>query len=229
MSAKIVTITNQKGGVGKTNIAINLAEAAASRGFRTLLMDADPQGSAVAYLSRLSDDQTTPPVRIVGVADAGKKVHTAIRGEYESYDLIIVDTPPHKNVPQPHSAMLVSDLVLVPMTPSAVDLEATLATLDQIESVQTVNEELAAAIVISRISRGRRLSDAIPELLEGAPIPVLKARVGEFEAFKTAALDGRGILGMRRSSTGDARRQLDIFVDEVLTLLGLPMYQWEAA
>lgn len=219
MAAKIVTVTNQKGGVGKTNIAVNLAEGLQQAGLRTLLVDTDPQQSAMAYLTRLDDGLDRPPVSMIDLSKAEKAVHQSLRAHLDDYDVIIVDTPPHRAATQPRSAMLVSDLVLVPLPPSAPDLDATKATLEAIEEVKSVNEGLIVRVVISRIASNRRLARELPAVLQDWGVAMLGQSIAELEAFKTAAVDGRSVHGLRRSVTGDARRQVDNLVAEVRELL----------
>jgi chromosome partitioning protein len=115
--------------------------------------------------------------------------------------------------------MLVSDLVLVPLPPSAPDLDATRATLETIEEVKAINETLDARIIISRVAAGRRLAKELPVVLNDWGVPFLSQTVAELEAFRTAAVDGRSVHGMRRSQTGDARRQVDSLVNEVRSIL----------
>jgi len=219
MTAKIVTVTNQKGGVGKTNIAVNLAEGLQQAGLRTLLVDTDPQQSAMAYLTRLDEGLERPPVPMIDLSKAEKAVHQSLRAHLADYDVIVVDTPPHRAATQPRSAMLVSDLVLVPLPPSAPDLDATKATLEAIEEVRAVNETLVTRIVISRIASGRRLARELPAVLEDWGVPIMNQSVAELEAYKTAAVDGRSVHALRRSATGDARRQIDNLVAEVREIL----------
>ncbi len=73
MPAKIVIITNQKGGAGKTNAAVHLAGTAVRRQFKTLLIDADKQGTATRWVAQAEDGQEHK-IRVMGLAMAEAKI-----------------------------------------------------------------------------------------------------------------------------------------------------------
>src|ERR1700759_4197160 len=120
----VIAIISQKGGVGKSTIAVHLATEATAQGQRVLLLDLDPQGSAMEWATRRGD--RPPDVSGANPASLGKEIE---RATSDGYDLLIVDTAPHAD----HAALQaarVSDLVAIPCRPSTFDIAAISATLD---------------------------------------------------------------------------------------------------
>lgn len=119
---QILSITSQKGGVGKTTLAMNLAVAAAASGTPTIVFDLDPQTSAMKYYDRRiangGDEQ--PIVASIQMARLPHELKAAID---DGYELAIVDTPPNVSGNAVHIAQA-GDLILIPVEPSAIDLDA---------------------------------------------------------------------------------------------------------
>src|SRR3954467_10141075 len=114
----------QKGGSGKTTIAVHLAVEAQRRGLRTLLIDLDPQASAAKVLDRRGDQP--PDVMTEHPARLEAALPTAVA---EGYDLLVLDTAPQADQAALRAARA-ADLVLIPVRPSIVALDAAQATMD---------------------------------------------------------------------------------------------------
>jgi chromosome partitioning protein len=124
-SVKTVSLIAQKGGVGKTTIAVNLAVTA---GLRTILFDLDPQESAVMWADRRKMD--SPHVEFLTDRRLSEGLKAAEQGQFE---LAVIDTPPAAG-PQAFTAAMAADLVLIPCRPSLVDLDAIYRTAQLIKS-----------------------------------------------------------------------------------------------
>ena len=126
---KTIAVFSQKGGSGKTTIALHLAVAAQQAGQRVAILDLDPQGSALAW-HRSRGLITEPVVVAVPDAELGRALDGA-RGD--GFDLVVIDAPPHA---APIAARIVAaaDLVLVPVRPSPIDLAALPTTVQVIGS-----------------------------------------------------------------------------------------------
>ena len=127
---QIIACGNLKGGVGKTTLAVNLACALAARGSDVGLLDLDPQGSATAWAAsgRL-------PVQVEAMPSIdrhGSARWPARAGELTGAGrLVVLDLPPLL-LPTLASALIIADVVLIPLTPSALDVAATKQTLRMI-------------------------------------------------------------------------------------------------
>ena len=120
----VIAVVSQKGGVGKSTLAVHLATEATAQGQRALLLDLDPQGSAMEWASRRGD--LPPDVSGANPASIGKEID---RAKDDGYDLVIIDTAPHAD----HAALQAAraaDLVAIPCRPSTFDIAAISATLD---------------------------------------------------------------------------------------------------
>src|SRR5215217_8250706 len=118
-----VAMVNQKGGVGKSTSAVYLAAGFARYG-RTLLVDADPQGTVLSW-SELAGDGF-PPVVSLPTRDLPRR----LRELAPDYQHVVIDTPPG-NPPISRSAVLAVDLVVIPTSPTLVDLDRLLPTANQ--------------------------------------------------------------------------------------------------
>jgi chromosome partitioning protein len=177
---QVIAIVSQKGGVGKSTIAVHLATEATAQGQRVLLLDLDPQGSAMEWASRRGD--LPPDVSGANPASVGKEIERA-RGE--GYDLVVVDTAPHAD----HAALQAAraaDLVAIPCRPSTFDIAAISATLDL---CKLANKQAVVVINAAPI-RSRVTTEAEEALAEkGAKVSpvVIRQRV----AFQHCMIDGR--------------------------------------
>src|SRR5690349_13809612 len=110
--AYVITVANQKGGSGKTTVSMNLAGALASRGYKVLVVDADPQNSALLWAGN-NQSETGFPAAVVNLAKS-PTIHKEVTKHAKNYHFIIIDCPPAADSPVSVRVMPISDLVLVP-------------------------------------------------------------------------------------------------------------------
>ncbi|MGI9400055.1 MAG: AAA family ATPase, partial [Rhizobiaceae bacterium] len=129
MPGRIITIAQQKGGSGKTTLSLNLAAALSANGRTVAILDTDPQGSLGRwFMSRCERRGDETP-------DLGFRTASAWGARYEArelaknYDYVLIDTPPKMGV-DGRPAIEVADLIIVPVSPSPLDLWATEPTLE---------------------------------------------------------------------------------------------------
>ena len=217
MPASIITIVNQKGGVGKTLLSMSLASTLARRGSKVLVADADPQGTASQWAARAADERPFPAT-VVSLAAHGPKLHAQIRRFTDEYDFILIDCPPHLDAPQPKSALLVSDLALVPVLPSAESAWAAAAVLHMIEDVRTINETLRVAMVITQAQTGTCMTRDFRDVLADFNTPVLDSCMYLRQAYRQAVLLG-GTVHDLGASAKSAVDELEKLTSEVLAFV----------
>jgi chromosome partitioning protein len=140
----ILSLLNQKGGVGKTTLAIHLATALSRNGRRVLLVDADQQGSALDW-SASRDGQAK--FSVIGMPKP--ILHKELPKLVTNYDDVVIDGPP-RVYDVARSALLASDLVLIPVQPSPYDVWAAKEIVDMIAEVKVFKESLKSAFIINR-------------------------------------------------------------------------------
>ena len=199
----IVALVNQKGGPGKTTLAMCLAGELARRGHRVLVADTDPQRTASRWAA--SAPASKPfPARVVGTSGVADRLRDELRSQIPHYDFIVVDCPPSADSPISRSALLVADLAIVPVVPSPPDLWAGLAIRQVIAGVAETRPGLKARIVVNQRKAGTRLASKTRDLLPEYGIPVLNTQVGDREAFRHAAAAGLTIADMPRAQLAQA-------------------------
>ena len=216
MSAKIIVIANQKGGVGKTSITMTLAGTLANKNHKTLVLDADPQATATRWMSTASDEKPFPAA-VVGVYIAGEKIHREIKKFIDDYIYILVDCPPAADSPIAQSALLVADLVLIPLIPSPPDIWAALSIRKAIDNAKIINENLMARIVINMHQEKTNISKEILNLLPQFEIPILKTTIRTRVSFKESAALGCTLqdLGKKAAASID---EIENLTQEIIKL-----------
>ena len=215
--ARIIAVVNQKGGPGKTTVAMHLAGTLARRGSKVLVVDADPQGTATRWAAS-APDETPFPASVAGLAKADEKVHREVKKFLSDYDFIVIDCPPSADSPVSHSALLIADLGLVPVIPSPPDLWAGVAIRKVIEAAAAVNEHLQARLLINQRKPNTRLAAKTLELLPEYRIPLCRTQLGDREAYRHAAAYGQTVHHLG-AEAAPAVREIEELTDEVLSVI----------
>jgi chromosome partitioning protein len=198
---RTVAILNEKGGSGKTTIATNLACVWQRQGMDTLLVDADPQQSALDWSTLREGPPTT-----VQVGKGRLDTLSTIKG----YDLAIVDGAPRMGT-LARDAAQAADLVVVPVQPSALDVWSAEVVIELSKRMGT-----PACIVVSRQITGTNLAAGVEEALEAFDVPVLKARTAQRVAYAEAIGAGMSVLEV---SDAKAEAEVTAIADEILSIL----------
>jgi len=204
----ILALLNQKGGVGKTTLAIHIAADLALKGRSVLLVDADPQGSALDWAATRQADPLFP---VVGLPK--NNLHKEIPAHAAKYDDIIIDAPPRVNE-LARAAILASDMVLIPVQPSPYDVWAAKDIVDLLREAAVFKEKQICRFVINRKIVNTAIGRDVVDALGSYNIPVLSASVAQRVAFAESA--GQGSTVLETDPAGSAATEIKDLVEEVL-------------
>lgn len=201
-----IAVLNLKGGCGKTTIALNLAAVLAERGRRPLVVDLDPQQSATRWARGAAPVETgfnlrdsVLPLRIDRRADRFR-VQLSDAAGHSGADLVVMDAPPELSDPALVAALL-ADLVLVPVTPSPLDLWAAEAA---VQTARDARRERGGrtplvALIPSKLISGTVLAREIAATLAGLGEPVAPG-ITQRVALVEAAIAGQTIVSYAAGS-----------------------------
>lgn len=205
--AKIITISQQKGGSGKSTIATHLAIALKQQNNKVTLVDIDPQASSTMWFKKREEYYGQGYAGIGFSSCSGIRIGNEVSKLKLLNDYIIIDCPPHTDS-ESKNAIRLSDFVLIPMQASPTDLWATKKTLDFAR-----DEKKTFGILLNRFSPNMKLAKNL-ELPEEY---ILKNHVGNRVGFASSMLNGKTILESEPSSQG--AQEVKMFVNEILDIL----------
>lgn len=205
----IIGLLNQKGGVGKTTLAISIACALSkSKKDKVLLIDSDPQQSALNW-SQVRD--SSPNFSVVGLAT--KTIHRDLPEIAQNYTHVIIDSPP-RATDIARSVILASDLILIPCTPCVFSVWAFQETVNLIQEAAVFKPNIKYAIIINRKSPKTLISKSLIKTIKDMKIPMIKTMISERIVFSNASLQGKTIFEMQKND--DAKRKA---MDEIKKII----------
>ncbi len=209
MADSVIAVINQKGGTGKTTLALNLAAGLARRG-PTAVIDADPQRSISQWIAMGGGEHALPVATPIGTNPAATIAHLK-----QSHRYVVVDCPPTVQGAVIEAVMATADVVLIPVLPSPLDLWASVEMAALVGQVQQRNRALQAYLVLNQVETRNALSRVMQEAVAEFAVPLLQANLQRRAAYRSAAVEGVSVyeLGSRGLQ---AVEDIEAIIQEVL-------------
>lgn len=208
----IISVLNLKGGSGKSTLSTNLSVAFSLDNKRVLLVDTDTQGTSLRWAGERPEENTK--VNVISIPDPGA-LKKQIKGFVSDYDVIILDGAPQLDIIS-STSIAVSELVLIPVSPSPYDVWATENIVQRVMSAREVFPDLKAYFVINRDNPRTLLSKDTEEALNALDLPIFKTKVHNRIAYADSALSGLSVLEW---SDTKAKEETNALYEELKTLL----------
>jgi len=218
----VIALVGNKGGAGKTTLSINLAAGLAKQA-RVVVVDADPQGSAIQWNVFTGASMSVPVLEANdGLGDGpgddpGDELGNQLVELSQQYDYVVVDCPPSVHASQTTRVLEICDLALIPVQPSPVDLWATVHTEKAVQQARKSNTGLRAVLVINQLETRTTLSRLVRDALSEIGLPVANTALHRRAIFRNSALEGRNVFEMGRRGI-DAAREIDELIHEVIKI-----------
>lgn len=206
----IIAILNQKGGVGKTTLAVHLAAALVRSGKRVLLVDADSQGSALDWSENRPENPSFP---VIGLPKSN--LHKELPALSKDYDAVLIDGPPRVNEIA-RAAIMASDIVLIPVQPSPYDVWAAKDIVDLLREASAFKDNIKSAFVINRKIVNTAIGRDVGEALASYQLPVLKSSICQRVSFAESAAQGQTVL--ETEPNGSAAQEILALTRELLEM-----------
>jgi len=204
----LIALVGNKGGAGKTTLSVNVASCL-SRQNTVAVVDADPQGSSLQWRAFSSREDAVP------VIEANEHLEEQAKKLLDDYEFVIIDCPPSVHATQTTTTLGFSDIALVPVQPSPMDLWATVHIEEAVTKARNTNTNLNAYLVINQLEPRTTLSRLVRDALSEIGLPVASTALRRRAIYRSSALEGKSVFDMG-SRGRDAANELEQLINEVL-------------
>jgi chromosome partitioning protein len=204
----IIALIGNKGGAGKTTLCINLASGLL-RQSSTVLLDADPQRSSLQWRNIAGRDD------LVEVVDAVDDVQLMAQQYRDDYDCLVIDCPPSVQSEQTRQALSCSDIAVIPVLPSPLDLWASVYVEQELEWVRSINPGIRPLLVVNQLEPRTRLSRLMHDALAEIEIPAADTSIRRRMVYRNAMLEGRSVLDAG-AAAADAANEIRQLIEELV-------------
>ncbi len=209
----IISITNLKGGVGKSTIAQNLAVCLAHRGAKVCIADTDKkQHTSIKWSGQRDENAVSVPVFGVTEGEALVKNVKALQKEYNH--VIIDGTPILEELAS--WTILASDLVVIPTLPSPSDVWSIQEFKIRLDQIKALGTNIPAYLLINKHAANRNLDKEIDEAIREFGITIMQTKLKDRVAYKEAMLEG---LGVQEYRDAKAKEEMEELTSEILEIL----------
>lgn len=211
----VIAVTNLKGGVGKTTIALNLGVTLAQRDYKVCVVDTDTeQRSAVKWSGQRDENQRSIPVFAVG-----EKLNKEIEALNKDYEFVIIDGTPQLSE-RANRTILASDIILIPISTSGFDFWSFEHFVERFNQAKAFKESVQAFVLLNKFSETKNISKEIREALKEFEIPVLKTTLGERVAYQETTIQGLGVVEYKDKKAKEEINKLTDEIEEIAQRLG---------